>query len=614
MLCSWGSVAVSKERVFEISKPLVVLAYERLSLILFGGIARSLVKTFELDKLFEEAGIYATPTLYMAKVLMASFLVFLASIFAGLTFYFLHPNTILLLAIILIACFTPFIGLMVGLLIPFVRKSERRNGVRFELPYLAVYMTIMALGGLAPERILEKISSIRLFKYIRLEAQRIVRDIKIFGLDPLAAIERNAYSHPCREYAELMLGYTTTVRIGGDVIHYLETKTSELFNRFAEHLRSVAERIGILAEAYITFVTIGGLSIYVFLTVSSILGGGGSIQYLQIVFFSYVVMPLSAVFMVYLISNLLPKQPVYPRSQYAVAVVFAPIAIALVVVLLAATGLLSVFVTGEGGREAVVKAILCLLVGVVVFGVPTAIADFRVMKNLSGLRIQLAAFLRDLAEIRKTGLSPEKCIIMLSERNYGRLTSVIRRMAGALVAGLPVEQAARRALAGMKDWFVLVNIRILVDALDFGGGTPAMINLMANYISRLVEMVIELRTKLKTYIVLPYIGAVLITLAILLTSSALYKAATQIGGGELVSSASTAIGAFGGGFALTEAEFYKFVAISVIGAIIDSWFIGLVAGKLHTGRLSTGFIHATLLAMISSIVAIAYLLGLISLL
>ena len=595
-----------REREVELGKPLTLLLYERLSLALFGRVARKLVRAFELDKLFEEAGMYATPTLYMAKVLMASLIAFIVSVGVGLALYLSNPSTLSLLVAVFSASFTPLVVLMVGFLIPFARRSSRRNGVRFELPYLAVYMTIMALGGLAPERILEKISSIRLFKYIRLEAQRIVRDIRIFGLDPLAAIEKNAYTHPCREYAELMLGYTTTVRIGGDVIHYLETKTSELFNRFAEHLRSVAEKIGILAEAYITFVTIGGLSIYVFLTVSSLLGGGGLTQYLQIVFFSYVVMPLSAIFMVYLIDSLLPRQPVYPKDQYSVALVFAPIAVGLIVILLLVTGVLNVFVVGEGGREAIVKAVLCLLAGVIVFGVPTAIADFKVMKSLSGLRSQLAAFLRDLAEIRKTGLSPEKCIIMLSERNYGRLTPVIKRMAGALVAGLPVEQAARRALAGMKDWFVLVNIRILVDALDFGGGTPAMINLMANYISRLVEMITELRTKLKTYIVLPYIGAILITLAILLTSSALYKAATQIGG-----TATTAMGTFGG-FTLTETEFYKFVAISVVGAIVDSWFIGLVAGKLHTGRLSTGFIHATLLALVSSIVALAYLLGLIT--
>ncbi|HIP85068.1 MAG TPA: hypothetical protein EYH17_00315, partial [Pyrodictium sp.] len=209
-----------REKEVEAVKPLAILVYERLSLILFGGVARKLVRTFELDKLFEEAGIYATPTLYMAKVLMASFLAFIVSTFIGLSLYLSSPSMVLLLVVILVSCFTPLAALMVGFLVPFAKRSGRRNGVRFELPYLAVYMTIMALGGLAPERILEKIASIRLFKYIRLEAQRIVRDVKIFGLDPLTAIERNAYSHPCKEYTELMLGYTTTVRIGGDVIHY----------------------------------------------------------------------------------------------------------------------------------------------------------------------------------------------------------------------------------------------------------------------------------------------------------------------------------------------------------------------------------------------------------
>ena len=57
-----------REREVEVAKPLAILVYERLSLTLFGGIARRLARAFELDKLFEEASIYATPTLYIAKV------------------------------------------------------------------------------------------------------------------------------------------------------------------------------------------------------------------------------------------------------------------------------------------------------------------------------------------------------------------------------------------------------------------------------------------------------------------------------------------------------------------------------------------------------------------
>jgi len=150
-----------REKRVELAKPLATLVYERLSLILFGGIARRLVRAFELDKLFEEAGIYATPTLYMAKVLMAGLITFIVVTTIGLLLYLSHPNIMLLLAAILVACFAPLATLMAGFLIPFIRKSSRGNGVRFELPYLAVYMTIMAFGGLAPERVLEKISSIR---------------------------------------------------------------------------------------------------------------------------------------------------------------------------------------------------------------------------------------------------------------------------------------------------------------------------------------------------------------------------------------------------------------------------------------------------------------------
>ena len=591
-----------QERQMKMRRVSISLIYDRLSLVFFGGVARSLARAFELNRLFEEAGLYVHPVMYMAKVLMTAFLALIISASLGMLLYMLRPSILVLVVAVLLSAVSPLAVFIVGLAIPYVKRSGRGQSVRFELPYFAVYMTVMAIGGLSPERILEKISQIKLFRAIRFEAQRILRDIRIFGLNPLSAFERNAYRHPCREYSELILGYTTTVRTGGDIIHYLETKTSELFDKFAEHLKGVSERIGLLAEAYVTMVLIGGIALYIFLTVTSLMRGASvGAQFVQIAVFSYIVMPAITIIMLFIIDSMLPKQPIYPKEQYIAALLVAPAAIAIIILSMMASGAVKTIVTGEGKEQGVAMAIMCLVAGILVFGIPTSIADIKVGRRLAGLHRQLAAFLRDLAEARKTGLSPEKCIIMLSERDYGKLTPVIRRMAGALIAGLPVEQAARHALAGTRDWFILVNLRILVDAMDFGGGTPTMLDIMANYIARLVQMLTELRMRLKLHIVLPYFGAILMTLATLMTAASLFKASALIGGqGTAVTTV-----------AIPEAVYYQFLALTTTGIIIDSWFIGLVAGKLHTGRLSTGFIHSTLLALISAIAAIAYLLGLL---
>jgi len=55
---------------------------------------------------------------------------------------------------------------------------------------------------------------------------------------------------PSKEYRDLLLGYASTLRSGGDVVHFLIRKTEQIFNARMGTMRIVGERMGMLMEGY----------------------------------------------------------------------------------------------------------------------------------------------------------------------------------------------------------------------------------------------------------------------------------------------------------------------------------------------------------------------------
>ncbi|MEM1873769.1 MAG: type II secretion system F family protein, partial [Acidilobaceae archaeon] len=203
-------------------------------------------------------------------------------------------------------------------------------------------------------------------------------------------------------------------------------------------------------------------------------------------------------------------------------------------------------------------------------------------------------FLRELAETRKTGLAPEKAIVMLSKRDYGPLNPVLRRIASSLSLGSDLERAVAVALRGYKNWLLLATMRFLVDAITYGGGSPETLDSLARYSKSLAELEEELSKKLRVYMMMPYIGAVLVAGSSML----------MIG----LASQSIAVGVTG---PRLEAMMHQLMLVSLVaslGAVMNSWLMGLTAGKIANGTIAAGFIHAILttsLAMVTAVLTLS---------
>ncbi len=575
--------------------PTIDEIFTAVSLTLFESWGRALAKKLEFEKIFSRAGLTTHPVKYATNTIFITILSALFSIITLILLRIFSPLTIVQLVIgILIAIMIPIFIFVYRLARLYLLISTRRNSVESELPFFMAYVSTMARGGYSVERLIERVAQLGVFRGIRMEARRMLTRMKMFGDDPITAIDRVAIDHPSRRFRDLMLGYSTTVRGGGDVVHYLETRTWELFESRMNEIRAIFGRIASYLEVYTVFGVIMSITIFIFFAVT------GAISAAQVArspeglasvpidlttpsIYNFLVLPTMGIAIIAAAHLIQPKTPVRFVKPYAVLSICIPIAIAIFILVLIVSRGIDIFM-GRMGIRQVEATIIATLTAILAVSIPTWIAYRIEVKGHRGLIRSTADFLRDLSEVRKTGLSPEKCIILLSSRSYGNLTPIIRIASSALSIGFPLEEALRKALRNVKEWFVLASFRFLADSILVGGGSPEVIDTLARFTQVLSELEEEHRKRMKTQIIMPYFGSIMLSSMPIII---LYM---------LLSIANIKLSAVA-----------PLILVLSLGSMINSFIMGIIAGKVSEGTIAAGFKHATILSSVAAATAIATL-------
>jgi flagellar protein FlaJ len=164
---------------------------EAWSFRIFGKAAPSFLKhVIEFKDYLERAKIKIYPQTYVSLMFFIAVLTL--------------PISIISIAILYLYGFIPIIFLvplpfyvMIGfLLIPISRAGERASSLEREMPFAAAYISVMASGGIAPYTSFKRLAEVELMPAMKSEAREIIKDVEIFGIDPLSAIEIAAKKNP----------------------------------------------------------------------------------------------------------------------------------------------------------------------------------------------------------------------------------------------------------------------------------------------------------------------------------------------------------------------------------------------------------------------------------
>lgn len=546
---------------------------EAWSFRLFGGLAPYFLKNIYgfKDKL-DKARIRIYPETYVSMMFFIAILTI--------------PVSIISIVFFVIFSFLPIIFLvpmplyvMAGfLLIPMSKASDRSASLEREMPFAAAYISVMASGGIAPYTSFKRLKEVELMPAMRSESSEIIKDVEIFGIDPLTALEVSARKNPLDMFRDFISGYASTVIIGGDIGHFLERKAEEIFKNRSLRVKAAAERLGMLLETFIIVMVMMSLCFYILFSVDAIYSVGVTL-YSGIILYTYLFTPLLSLMFIYLAHSMQPRTPIVDMRPYKVFGIGIAIGITLFLILTNFMGLISIPLISS--VLAVIDLPLAIAISLFIATMPAAFVHMKLTRIRRGMEAGISSFLRDLTEVRKTGLSPEKCIESLAKRDYGVFSKELKKISSEISWGVPIKKVIMQFLKRTKSWMTQLVMFLLVETIDVGGGTIAMIESLARFNNITQEVEKEKRMTVRPYIMMPYLASILLI-------------ATTI---MMLSFTTGTLGITAAENSTRDLEGMKTIFLSSV--IFHSYLIGIVAGKISEESVAAGFKHASILVIIA---------------
>ena len=560
--------------------------FEAWSFRLFGRFAPYfLSKVFTTTKTSLEKGrVKIYPETYISLMLFTALLTLPVAVIAAIlaiTFSFLP---------LLILVFLPLFVIAGFYVIPMNNASDRSIALEREMPFAAAYISVMSSGGIAPYESFKRLTEVNLMPAMSKEARDISKDVEIFGVDPLTALEVAAKKTPLDLFKDFLGGYASTVIIGGDIGHFLERKAEDIFKSRALRVKAAADRLGMLLETFIIVEVMMSLCFYILFAVNNLSTGTVATtaeastlsDYSGMLLYTFIFTPMLSAMFIYLAHSMQTKSPKTDMRPYKVLGISSIIAIVMFLLLTNFMGLTQLPIFTQ--LQAIgVDLPVALAVSLFICAAPPAIVHMRLSKIKNSMEQGVASFLRDLTEVRKTGLSPEKCIESLSKRDYGAFTKELRKISSDISWGIPIKKVMMDFLHRTKSWMVQIVMFLLVETIDVGGGTIAMIDSLARFNNMTQEVEKEKKMSVRPYLMMPYLASILLV-------------ATTV----MMMGLTTGIAAPGmeapGPDVLMQTIF-------ITSVIFHSFIIGIVAGKISDDSVASGLKHSAILVIIAVIAA-----------
>lgn len=525
------------------------------SIKIFGGLAKTVSNQLpSLRHALLKSGTRTPPENYLSVVIMYTFL----SIPISLIGVYINMVTGLIYSLLLLPI--PVLVFGIGLAKPYISFSSRTKGIDTELPYVISYFNLLSGGGISMLVTLRRLSKISLFPMISRESKQILTDVDMNGLDPVSAIERAAKNTPNKYFSDFLMGYTTLLKTGGRLGNYMDAKTREIFTQRVNSMESSSGTIGIFAEAYVAVTVVLGLCFYLIFTLQSIINQSGISGLSNAIFFSTVFIPMASVLFFYLVDAVQLKE-----EPGAVLTHYKTIFLSLMIV--------PVFVFLPYDAPLYLK----IGIGLIVSSIPPMIKYEREIRNRRAIEAKIPIFMRDMAEVRKTGLSPERCIQQISKRDYGVLSKYVIKMSTQISWGLPIRKVMENFANSVQVWSAKTITFILLEIVDLGGGTANMFEHVAEFSQKMKEISKKQSAELKPLIFVPYFGAVMMVASSLMMMGFILTSSTDAGSADA-----------------------SFIHIALLtGCVTQAWIMGFASGKMGEGSMGAGFKHAIAMVAVS---------------
>ncbi len=451
------------------------------------------------------------------------------------------------------------------------KKKKVNKKLDSELPFFITMIALLATSGFGPYTIFLKIKDLELLPNSRIEALKILKRIDILGKDPLVVMSE--ISNTKSAFGEFLNGWVSAIQSGGDVINYLKSKMDGTFEIYENQQKELANQVQTLVETYMTM-QIVILAIYVIITATST-GGVGAAPGADDFDPLYLVMlmpPLVTSFFLFWAHRI--NRARLNELDFKKILMFGipGIAAALAVILLNLLPEFDLFILGGA------------LIAAAIWPALNFKKKYALTLDAEAATPQI---MRDVAEARKAGLGPEKCVIRTTKRkDFGSFNRIANGIANKLEWGIGLDDIYKFIKKDIRDFQILINFKVLFEIISAGGGNVNTLNTLAHVSETMRNIEKTKRAALQPYVMVGFMLIAITGFTTLFVIDSMTSLGAQLETDdakrmELEQKANERFGLLG------------------ISILSQSWIAGLFLGKITTGSYSRGFMYSIFLVIIS---------------
>lgn len=452
------------------------------------------------------------------------------------------------------------------------KKKKSNKKIEAELPFFITIVTLLATSGFGPYTIFTKIKDLDLLPNVRIESIKILKKIDILGKDPLVVMAETK-ERGISNFGEFLSGWVSSIQSGGDVVSYLKSKMDSAFDAYESQQKESANKVQTLVETYMTM-QIVILAIYIIVTATSTGGvgtppGPDDIDPLYLV----IMLPPVITTLFLLLSRKLNRAKINEMDWKKIVAFGVPgIAIASII------NYLNVF---PGYNLYILGAAL------IVSTLWPALKFKKKYKFALDAEKATSQIMRDVAEARKAGLGPEKCVIRTAKRkDFGLFNPVANGVANKLEWGMTLNDIFKFIKKETSDFQILINFKVLFEIISAGGGNVSTLITLAGVAEKMRSIETTKREMLAPYVMVGFMLIAITGFTTLLVIDSL----TSLGGQLETDDAKRLI------LDADAQSRFKLLGLSIL---IQSWIAGLFLGKITTGNYTGGFMYSLFLVAIS---------------
>lgn len=251
--------------------------WKKFSVKYFGSIATRFLDTFRpLKEPLDKSGMKILFRSYVSMLIATSVVGFLASLSASSTVFVLFFQETIVYSLIM--------GVVVGLLAasgifalfyfyPFQKARSRSQNIKANLPFAINHMSAIASSKVPPYVIFKLLSEFKEYGEISNEADKVIRNVDVFGQDITTALQEVAEDTPSGDFKEFLSGIIATIKTGGNIEDYLKVEAEQAMFDYKLKRERYLKSLSTYADFYTAVLIAAPLFLIAILAVMNMVGG-----------------------------------------------------------------------------------------------------------------------------------------------------------------------------------------------------------------------------------------------------------------------------------------------------------------------------------------------------